>query len=73
MSQKKINFNTNVLFSKVYGGILDTGIILSIKDGVAKVNGLLGVQSGEMVTIGLTKIKGMVLSLEFNSKCCNLW
>lgn len=67
MSQKKINFNTNVLFSKVYGGVLDTGIILSIKDGVAKVNGLLGVQSGEMVTIGITKIKGMVLSLEFNS------
>jgi F-type H+-transporting ATPase subunit alpha len=48
----------------LYNNILEQGKILSIKDGVAKVSGLLGVQAGEMVQLGLTNLKGMVLSLE---------
>jgi len=48
----------------IYNNILEQGKILSIKDGVAKVSGLLGVQAGEMVQLGALNIKGMVLSLE---------
>jgi F0F1-type ATP synthase alpha subunit len=32
-----------------YVHILDTGKIISIKDGIARVSGLFGVRSGEMV------------------------
>ena len=46
---------------------LDTGKILSIKDGVAKVNGLYAVRSGEMLYLGAAKMQGMALSLEYNS------
>ena len=46
--------------------MLTVGRILAVKDGVAKVEGLLSVLSGEMVTLGVFKIKGMVLSLEYN-------
>lgn len=46
---------------------LDTGKILSIKDGVAKVNGLYGVRAGEMLYLGKSKMQGMALSLEYNS------
>jgi len=67
LKKKKINIKKSLSISKIYNGVLETGKILSIKDGVAKVSGLLGVQSGEMVTIGSQKIKGMVLSLEFNT------
>ena len=49
---------------KFYEQALDTGKIISVKDGVARVNGLFGVLSGEMVQLGITKIQGMVLSLE---------
>lgn len=46
---------------------LDGGRILSVKDGVAKISGLLGVRAGEMVTLGLGRLPGMILSLEHNS------
>jgi F0F1-type ATP synthase alpha subunit len=46
---------------------LDGGRILSVKDGVAKISGLLGVCAGEMVTLGVTSLPGMILSLEHNS------
>ena len=52
---------------KFYEEALDTGKIISVKDGVARVNGLFGVLSGEMVHLGLSKIQGMVLSLEHNT------
>ena len=50
-----------------YDEVLDAGKIISVKDGVARVSGLLGVLSGEMVHLGLSKIQGMVLSLEYNT------
>lgn len=46
---------------------LDTGKILSIKDGIARVNGLFGVRSGEMVHLGVSKMQGMVLGLEYGT------
>jgi proton translocating ATP synthase F1 alpha subunit len=46
---------------------LDGGRILTVKDGVAKISGLLGVRAGEMVTLGLDRLPGMILSLEHNS------
>ena len=52
---------------KFYARALVTGIIISVKDGVAKVSGLPGVLSGEMVYLGKSKIKGMVLSLEYKT------
>jgi hypothetical protein len=39
----------------LYNNILKQGKILSIKNGVVKVCGLLGVQASEMVQLGLTK------------------
>lgn len=58
----------NVLKSfKFYEEALDTGKIISVKDGVARVNGLFGVLSGEMVYLGFSKLQGMVLSLEHNT------
>jgi proton translocating ATP synthase F1 alpha subunit len=58
------NLKTFIKGFDLYTNILEQGKILSIKDGVAKVSGLLGVQAGEMVQLGLANIKGMVLSLE---------
>ena len=52
---------------KFYEEALDTGKIISVKDGVARVNGMFGVLSGEMVHLGLSKLQGMVLSLEHNT------
>ena len=52
---------------KFYEEALDTGKIISVKDGVARVNGLFGVLSGEMVLLGAAKLQGMVLSLEHNT------
>jgi len=49
---------------KFFEETLDTGLIISVKDGVARVNGLFGVLSGEMVILGSADIQGMVLSLE---------
>jgi proton translocating ATP synthase F1 alpha subunit len=50
-----------------YNEALDTGKIISVKDGVARVSGLFGVLSGEMVLLGASQIEGMVLSLEHNT------
>ena len=36
---------------KFYEEALDTGKIISVKDGVARVNGLFGVLSGEIVKL----------------------
>ena len=52
---------------KFYEEALETGRIISVKDGVARVNGLFGVLSGEMVLLGIGEIQGMVLSLEHNT------
>jgi F0F1-type ATP synthase alpha subunit len=64
--QKKIKIKSKLKLAlfKSYKGALETGRVASVKDGVAKVNGLFGVLSGEMVRLGISKIKGMVLSLE---------
>jgi proton translocating ATP synthase F1 alpha subunit len=51
----------------LYSGTSNHGTILSVKDGVAKVNHLFGVVAGEMVHLGISKIEGMVLSLEHNT------
>jgi proton translocating ATP synthase F1 alpha subunit len=65
-NQKK---NLRKVLSKFnfYEEALDTGTIISVKDGVARVNGLFGVLSGEMVQLGIEKVQGMVLSLEHNT------
>ena len=65
---KKLNKN-NVIKKLIksfnfYTNLLEQGKILAIKDGVATVSGLLGVQSGEMVSLGAVNLKGMVLTLE---------
>jgi F-type H+-transporting ATPase subunit alpha len=52
---KKKKFDTN---------LAETGKIISIRDGVARVKGLINVRSSEMVLIGKLYIKGMVLNLE---------
>jgi proton translocating ATP synthase F1 alpha subunit len=68
MKSKKTKIVRKVLSSlKFYEEALDTGKIISVKDGVARVNGLFGVLSGEMVYLGLSKLQGMVLSLEHNT------
>jgi proton translocating ATP synthase F1 alpha subunit len=64
---KKINIRNILSGFKFYEEALDTGKIISVKDGVARVNGLFGVLSGEMVHLGKYKIQGMVLSLEHNT------
>jgi len=64
---KKLVLNKFIKNFNFYKNILEKGRILSIKDGVAKVSGLFGVKSGEMVELGIAKVKGMVLSLEHSS------
>jgi len=54
------------------GSLLDPfvemGVITSIRDGIARSNGLAGVKSGELVyLLGRKKVQGMVLTLELNS------
>jgi len=66
LNQKNIVHKALALF-KFYTGALETGKVTTVKDGVAKVSGLFGVLSGEMVYLGISKIKGMVLSLEHNT------
>jgi len=63
----KTNLKNTLKSLKFYEEALDTGKIISVKDGVARVNGLFGVLSGEMVQLGIEKIQGMVLSLEHNT------
>ena len=68
MKQKKNKNVRKVLSSfKFYEEALDTGKIISVKDGVARINGLFGVLSGEMVYLGVSQLQGMVLSLEHNT------
>jgi F-type H+-transporting ATPase subunit alpha len=68
MKQKKNKNVRKVLSSfKFYEEALDTGKIISVKDGVARINGLFGVLSGEMVHLGVSQLQGMVLSLEHNT------
>jgi proton translocating ATP synthase F1 alpha subunit len=43
------------------------GRILSIKDGVARVSGLSKATAGEMVYLGIAKMQGMVLTLEYST------
>lgn len=70
---KKISMSirNSILGFTFYEESLDTGKIISVKDGVARVNGLFGVLSGEMVRLGTFKssiyMLGMVLSLEHNT------
>jgi proton translocating ATP synthase F1 alpha subunit len=59
--------NTILKEFNLYKGSSNHGTILSVKDGVAKVNHLFGVVAGEMVHLGVSKIEGMVLSLEHNT------
>jgi proton translocating ATP synthase F1 alpha subunit len=63
-SKKKLILKRVQLYKNNF---LDNGRILSVKDGVAKISGLLGVRAGEMVTLGLARLSGMILSLEHNS------
>jgi len=64
---KKKYIRKTLKLVKFYEEALDTGTIISVKDGVARVNALFGVLSGEMVYLGISKIQGMVLSLEYNT------
>lgn len=50
----------------MYENFLDTGKVISVSDGVAKVSGLLGVKAGERVKLGKEMIDGLALSLEGN-------
>ena len=61
---KKARKLNKLMGLSLYKPLLEKGEILSIKDGVAKVNGLIAVLSGEMVHLGVSKIQGMVLGLE---------
>lgn len=65
--KKKVVFIHKKLESFSLYFSLDAGKIVSIKDGVARVNGLFGVRNGEMVELGRSKIQGMVLSLEYST------
>jgi F-type H+-transporting ATPase subunit alpha len=67
MSNQTNSVHKALALFKFYTGALETGKVTSVKDGVAKVSGLFGVLSGEMVNLGINKIKGMVLSLEYNT------
>jgi proton translocating ATP synthase F1 alpha subunit len=64
VKKKKLLLKRKDLYNKDF---LDVGRILSVKDGVAKISGLLGVKAGEMVTLGLDRLPGMILSLEHKS------
>jgi len=66
-NKKKIETKKFLSSLKFYNKMLHYGKIISVKDGVARVNGLTAVLSGEMVELGIEKIQGMVLSLEHNT------
>jgi F-type H+-transporting ATPase subunit alpha len=51
----------------VYPAKVNHGSILSIKDGVARVNGLSRATAGEMVHLGVKKMQGMILTLEYST------
>jgi F-type H+-transporting ATPase subunit alpha len=60
----KLNKLKKLLNVSLFKPLSEKGKVLAIKDGVATVNGLTSVLSGEMVHLGVLKIQGMVLSLE---------
>jgi proton translocating ATP synthase F1 alpha subunit len=68
---KKSSIRNSLKSFIFYEETLHVGKIISVKDGVARVSGLLGILSGEMVqleTYMLSKyMLGMVLSLEYNT------
>jgi len=67
-NNKKISVKNKLSTKKLhYVRSLDIGKIISMKDGIALVNGLFGVRSGEMVHLGSSKMQGMVLSLEYST------
>ena len=43
---------------------LETGSVVSVQDGIAKISGLKSVMSSEIVLIGKDKVKALVLNLE---------
>jgi F0F1-type ATP synthase alpha subunit len=54
VNKKRLNVRSKLAKTKMsYIHILDTGKIISIKDGIARVSGLFGVRSGEMVHVKL--------------------
>jgi proton translocating ATP synthase F1 alpha subunit len=69
--KNKVNIRNILSGFKFYEEALDTGKIISVKDGVARANGLFGILSGEMVHMETSKssiyMLGMVLSLEHNT------
>jgi F0F1-type ATP synthase alpha subunit len=66
MKKQKKRINKSLRSFK-FKGALETGKVLSVKDGVAKVSGLFGILCCEMVNLGINYVKGMVLSLEYNT------
>jgi F-type H+-transporting ATPase subunit alpha len=42
----------------------ERGVVMSLQDGIAKVSGLTGAMSAEMVLFGEERVKGLVLNLE---------
>jgi len=52
---------------KFYEKLNKSGYILSLKDGIAIISSLYGAISGELVLLGVLRIRGMVLSLEHNT------
>lgn len=55
---------TNIKFFKDEKKLQETGVVLSMSDGIARCYGLTKVQAGEMVEFNDGAIKGMALNLE---------
>jgi len=51
----------------------ETGTVLQVGDGIARIYGLNNVQSGELVEFESTGIKGIVLNLEILKKTMWAW
>jgi F0F1-type ATP synthase alpha subunit len=60
-----VNIRANLGLESIYSGFQETGQIISVSDGVARVSDLLSI--GERVKMGISKIDGMALSLEGNT------
>ena len=57
---------TKIEKQQTINNLQDTGIVLSISDGIARCYGLANVQAGEMVSFNKGNVKGMALNLEPN-------
>jgi len=55
---------SNIKKYKDEKGLEETGIVLSMRDGIARCYGLTNIQAGEMVEFNNGNIKGMALNLE---------